>query len=103
MSAKTLLKNGIVIVHGSDDTARGVKADLLIEDDKIAQIGSNIDIANGTEIIDCTDKIIAPGFIDTHRHVYNTALRGRHGNDTLPDYIVHGETHVMAISLRKKH
>lgn len=91
MGKKTLLKNGVVIVHGEDDSARGVKADLLIEDDRIVRIQPNLTATADVHVIDCTDKIIAPGFIDTHRHMYNTALKGRHGDNTLPDYLVQGK------------
>lgn len=90
MTRKTLLTNGVVVIHGADDEARTIKADVLIEDDRITQITPDTKIENDVKVIDCTDKIIAPGFIDTHRHMYNTVLRGRHGNDVLPDYIVKG-------------
>lgn len=91
MPARTLLKNGVVIIHEASDNAKGVKSDVLIEGDRIAQIAPDITPSTGVEVIDCTDKIIAPGFIDTHRHMYNTALRGMHANDLLPDYLVKGE------------
>lgn len=90
MAVKTLLKNGVVIVHAADNTAKGIKSDLLIQDDRIAQIGPDIVPTADVDVIDCTDKIIAPGFIDTHRHMWNTALRGMHGNDHITDYLVKG-------------
>ena len=92
MTQSTLLKNGVVILHGADNSARGVKADLLIEGDKIARIEPKISVSSGVKVLDCTDKIIAPGFVDTHRHMYNIALRGRHGDNLLPDYLVQGES-----------
>lgn len=91
MVSNILLKDGIVICHGANDVAQGIKADLLIKDDKIAQIAPHISVFGGCNVIDCNNKVIAPGFIDTHRHMYNTALRGRHGNNLLPDYLVQGE------------
>ena len=91
MAEQTLLKNGTVIIHGANDIARGVKADLLIQGGKIAKIEANLAPPTGSRVIDCTDKIIAPGFIDTHRHMYNTSLRGRSGDNVLPDYLVQGE------------
>lgn len=91
MSPRTLLKNGVVIVHEGDNVAKGVKSDILIDGDRITQIAPDITPSAGVEVVDCTDKIIAPGFIDTHRHMYNTALRGMHGNDLLTDYLVKGE------------
>ena len=40
---------------------------LIIEDDKIVELGSDLD-TSGTEIIDCSDKYITPGLIDAHCH-----------------------------------
>lgn len=58
-----LIKNGRII-----DPANGVdeKADLLIVDDNIAQIGK-IDKKAGT-VIDAADKLVVPGLIDMHVH-----------------------------------
>lgn len=94
MVQRTLLRNGVVIVPASDGVARGINADVLIEEDRIARIAPGVVVGDGTKILDCTNKIVAPGFIDTHRHMYNTGLRGRHGNDVLADYIVKGKANL---------
>ena len=86
-----LLKDGVVIVHDANDYATAVKADLLIKENQIVDMSPDIATPAGATVIDCTDKIIAPGFIDTHRHMYTIGLRGRHGNNLLADYIVEGE------------
>ena len=86
-----LLKNGTVIVHEANDHAKGIKADVLVQGNKIARIEPSIAASSGVECIDCTDKIIAPGFVDTHRHMYTIGLRGRHGDNLLTDYMVQGE------------
>lgn len=97
MGANVLLKGGVVIVHEANDHATGVKADLLIVGGRIAQIGPDLALSPDAKVIDCTDKIVAPGFIDTHRHMYNTALRGRHGDNVLVDYLVQGMLLVMCL------
>lgn len=89
-SKDTLLKNGTVIVHEADDHAKAIHADVLVQGNKIVDIGPNIAVPNRAEVIDCTDKIVAPGFIDTHRHMYTIGLRGRHGDNLLTDYLVQG-------------
>lgn len=59
-----ILKNGTVLVHGDGDEATAVKADVLIQGNKISQIGSITDVPSNAEVVDCTDKIVAPGFIE---------------------------------------
>lgn len=61
-----LLQGGTLLIHGENDHVKAVKADLLIEGDTIAKIEANVKQSAGTQVIDCTDKIISPGFIDTH-------------------------------------
>ena len=61
----TLLRNGW-IVDGTG--ARRFKGDLLIKDDKIEQV-SEAAIEKDCEAIDCSGKIISPGFIDMHSHM----------------------------------
>ncbi len=59
-----LIRNGLIL----DGTgSQGFISDILIEGDKVVQIKQNIDAA-GTEIIDASNKVVAPGFIDMHHH-----------------------------------
>lgn len=50
------------------------KADVLIEGKKIVAVGPNLG-ASGAQEIDATGRIVMPGFIDTHHHQFETALR----------------------------
>jgi len=50
------------------------KADVLIEGKKIVAVGPNLH-AGGAAEIDARGKIVMPGFIDTHHHQFETALR----------------------------
>ena len=67
-----VIRGGAVM---SMDPAVGdfVKADVLIEGKKIVAVGPNLQ-ASGT-VIDARGKIVMPGFIDTHHHQFETALR----------------------------
>ena len=49
----------------------------------IVKIESNIPSTEADEVTDCHDKIICPGFIDTHHHVWQTQLKGRFADQTL--------------------
>jgi cytosine/adenosine deaminase-related metal-dependent hydrolase len=49
-------------------------ADVLIMGTKIAAVGPNL-AANGAEVIDASNMIVMPGFVDTHRHIWEGLLR----------------------------
>lgn len=61
--AKILIKNGFVV---SPEETR--EADLLIENEKIAQVGKALEV-NQAEVIDAAGKYILPGGIDPHVHL----------------------------------
>ncbi len=50
------------------------KGDVLIEGKKILGVGPNLHAGDAAEI-DARGKIVMPGFIDTHHHQFETALR----------------------------
>jgi cytosine/adenosine deaminase-related metal-dependent hydrolase len=62
--------------------------DVLIEDDKIAAIAPSIDADVDAEVVDASGRIVIPGFVDTHRHTWEAAIRGVAPNATLDDYFV---------------
>jgi cytosine/adenosine deaminase-related metal-dependent hydrolase len=49
--------------------------DVLIEDERIAAVGPSVD-AGEAEIVDASDCIVLPGFVDSHRHTWETVIRG---------------------------
>jgi cytosine/adenosine deaminase-related metal-dependent hydrolase len=62
------------------------RGDVLIEDDKIAAVQHSIQA--DAEVIDASGRIVIPGFVDTHRHTWETAIRSCAPNATLDDYFV---------------
>src|SRR5215831_19082843 len=46
------------------------KADIYVEGETITRIGSNLEAPPASEIIDAAGKLIFPGFIDPHVHIY---------------------------------
>jgi cytosine/adenosine deaminase-related metal-dependent hydrolase len=86
-----LLQGGTVLVHDEDDHVHPITADVLIEGNIITKIEAGISPPLHAQIFDCTDKIITPGFVDTHHHVWQTLLKGRHANQLLLDYMPDGK------------
>jgi cytosine/adenosine deaminase-related metal-dependent hydrolase len=62
--------------------------DVLVVDDRIAEIGPGLSVPDGTVEIDATGGIVMPGMIDTHRHMWQTAMRGYGADWTLTQYFV---------------
>ncbi len=67
MTYDLLLKGGTLI-----DPARGIhaKSDVAFAGDTVAAVGADQPRADAGEVIDCTGRIIAPGMIDLHVHVF---------------------------------
>src|SRR5215831_16439062 len=62
------------------------KADVLVQDGKIVAVRSGI-TAPGAEVVDASSAIVMPGFVDTHRHIWQGILRNMLPDGTLvPDY-----------------
>jgi len=85
MSDKLLIRGGTIV---SMDPAVGdlPRGDLLIDGDTISAVQP--DISADAREIDATGFIVIPGFVDTHRHTWETALRGSAPDATLDDYFV---------------
>lgn len=88
MSTSYLLKGGIVATYGADNKPHAFKADVLVEDSVIVKIDANISAKAGVDVIDCTDKWITPGMVDTHRHVWMSILKGVQDDWLLTEYLV---------------
>ena len=79
MSDRTLIKGGIVLTQ-DDKLGELPNADVLVEDGKIVDVGANLSVADA-RTIDADGDIVIPGFIDTHRHTWETSIR-----TCAPDY-----------------
>ncbi|GAA2858848.1 amidohydrolase family protein [Streptosporangium fragile] len=60
--------------------------DVLVEDGVITAVGPGL-AAAGAEIVDGTGRIVLPGLVDTHRHVWQSVLRSVAADATLGDYL----------------
>jgi len=82
--ATTLISNATIL---SVDPRVGElhRGDILIRNDRIAEIGVAID-AHADETIDARGMIAVPGFVDTHRHTWQSLLRSTGADWTLAQY-----------------
>ena len=60
--------------------------DVLVVDSRIAEVGHQLTAPDGAVEIDASGGILMPGMIDTHRHMWQTALRGFGADWTLTNY-----------------
>jgi dihydropyrimidinase len=60
-----LIRNGEIVTMGSR-----VHADIYVQNETITRIGSNLAAPPDAEMIDANGKLIFPGFIDPHVHIY---------------------------------
>ena len=84
---RILLKGGLVL---SVDRQVGdfARADVLIEDGKIREVRPDIAVSDAAAaVVDAGNRIVIPGFVDTHSHSYQGLLRNILTNGVLnPDY-----------------
>jgi len=82
-----IFRNGIVLTM--DDAHRVIKGcDVLVIDGTIRGVGPHLEAPADALEIDATGGIIMPGMIDTHRHMWQTAMRAYGADWTLSQYFV---------------
>src|SRR6202008_4610228 len=67
-----VIKGGSVMTMDGGEYAQ---ADVVVEGKKIVAVGPGAGAGVGGPVIDATERIVMPGFIDTHHHQFETALR----------------------------
>jgi 5-methylthioadenosine/S-adenosylhomocysteine deaminase len=82
-----LFRNGLVLTMDNAHTIQP-NADVLVRGDRIAEVGVGLTAPDGAIEIDATGGILMPGMIDTHRHMWQTAMRGYGADWTLTQYFV---------------
>jgi 5-methylthioadenosine/S-adenosylhomocysteine deaminase len=84
--ARTLIKGGAVLTM---DQALGDfdVADVLIDGTRIAAVGRDLEAAGGVSVVDASRMLVMPGFVDTHRHMWQGALRNVLPDGLLSDYV----------------
>ena len=85
MSVERILLKGGCVLTLDPDIGNYRKADVLIEGKKIESIGPTLRVSDA-EVIDASNMIVMPGFIDTHRHIWEGILKNIAPDALLDEY-----------------
>ena len=86
-SSAIVFRNGLVLTMDDQNTVL-TRADVLVVGERIADVGVDLAAPEGAVEIDAAGGIVMPGMIDTHRHMWQTAMRGYGADWTLSQYFV---------------
>ena len=84
-----ILKNGLVIDGLGNEPKQ---MDIGIRGQRIVAIENDISVKNAKEVIDVTDRVVSPGFIDNHAHIQTTI----HEHPLAENFIRQGITSILA-------
>jgi cytosine/adenosine deaminase-related metal-dependent hydrolase len=84
MAGRLLLSGGYVLSM-DEDVGELPRGDVLIEGPRIVAVAERID-AEDAERLDVSGHVVMPGFVDTHRHTWQTPFRGVCADWTLEEY-----------------
>src|SRR3954453_5448036 len=82
-----LLRGGTVLTMDDSHTILD-GGEVLVVGDRIAAVGHDLETPEGTQVVDATGGVVMPGMIDTHRHMWQTSMRGYGADWTLTQYFV---------------
>jgi cytosine/adenosine deaminase-related metal-dependent hydrolase len=77
VTARFLLRGGCVLTLGAK-THNLTRGDVLIDRDTVADVGAGLR-SRDAEVVDASDTIVMPGFVDTHRHAWTSLFRNLGG------------------------
>ncbi|GAB3298843.1 amidohydrolase family protein [Epidermidibacterium keratini] len=80
----TVIRGAYVI--SMDDAVPEQISDIVIRDGKIEQISPGSDYPADARVIDGEGRLALPGFVDTHRHLWQTVARGIAADWSLVEY-----------------
>jgi len=87
-SGRPIVFRGATVLTMNDAHAIEHDADVLVDGERIAGVGRGLSVPGHAVEIDARGGILMPGMIDTHRHMWQTAMRGYGADWTLTQYFV---------------
>ncbi|KAE8442526.1 hypothetical protein EG329_003241 [Mollisiaceae sp. DMI_Dod_QoI] len=88
-SNSLLLRGGRVLIFDSEKKATFHVLDVLLEGTVISKVEPHITPSPGIKVIDASGKLVCPGFVDTHRHLFQSHIRTSVADQTLLEYCGH--------------
>ena len=79
-----LIKNIRYLVKNADEVLEDV--DVLIDGNRISKIGRDLSGYRHATVIDATNKILSPGFVNMHTHLYQNMLKGMRDDLLIKDW-----------------
>lgn len=80
-----LIQNAQIVTMNAKETI--INGDILIENDRIKEIGQGLNAASADKIIDAVNHTVIPGFVQTHIHLCQTLFRGKGDDLELMDWL----------------
>jgi len=72
-----LVRNaGHVLTGCAGAAARTPATDLRVEDGVIIEMGRGLEVHSGERVLDATDCVVYPGWVNTHHHLFQSLLKG---------------------------
>lgn len=89
MAAISILIKDATVITVDEALGTQLHCDILVEDGVIKAVGPGLSTSGVCDVIDGTNCIVSPGFVDTHHHLWQQLLRGVTTDWSLGNYIEH--------------
>src|SRR5580765_5920189 len=77
MSGSLLLRNAHAVLTGmAGDAARSADCDIRVQGGVIAEMGRGLQPQPGERVLDASDCVVYPGWVNTHHHLFQSLLKG---------------------------
>ena len=75
---RTIFKDATVLAMADRDATDPVRADVVVDGDRIAGVGPGAETGGADRVIDASDLLLMPGMVNAHIHTEQNTFRGRY-------------------------